>query len=50
LENCIVCDNAVIEQNCVLKNCIVGHRVVVAENTEKEKSHIDANGGLMEIE
>lgn len=44
-----MCDFAVIEQNSVLKNCIVGHRVVVPENTEKEKSHL-TDDGLMEIE
>lgn len=34
LENCIVCDSAVIETGCKLKNCIIGNSHLVPEESE----------------
>jgi carbonic anhydrase/acetyltransferase-like protein (isoleucine patch superfamily) len=48
IENCIICDKAVIKSGSVLKNCLVGCNFVVQENTTVEKAHLTGEG-FMEI-
>lgn len=50
IENCVICDKAVIQKGCVLKNCLIGPNHEVAENTNKEKVHLSNADGYMEIE
>lgn len=49
LENCIVCDKAIIKKGSVLKNCLVGLNFIVEEGTTKDKAHLTGEG-FMEIE
>lgn len=50
IENCVICDKAIINSGCVLKNCLVGPSHEVAENTTKEKAHLTNSDVFMEIE
>lgn len=50
IENCVICDKAVIQSGCVLKNCLVGPNHEVAEDTTKEKAHLTNSDVFMEIE
>lgn len=50
IENCIICDKAIIRAGCILKNCLVGPNHEVAANTNKEKVHLTNADGYMEIE
>lgn len=50
IENCIICDKAVIRKGSVLKNCLIGPGHEVAENSNKEKAHLTNSDGFMEIE
>lgn len=49
LENCIICDKAVVKKGSVLKNCLVGFNYTVEEETVKDKAHLTGEG-FMEIE
>lgn len=50
IENCIICDKAVIRKGSVLKYCLIGPSHEVASNTNKEKAHLTNSDGFMEIE
>lgn len=50
IENCILCDRAVVQKGSNLKNCLVGSNFVVSENTTQEKAHLTSEDGFMEIE
>lgn len=50
IENCVICEKAIIRKGSVLKNCIVGPEHEVAENTNREKAHLTNSDGYMEIE
>lgn len=50
IENCIICDKAVIKSGSVLKNCLIGFSFVVPEETKKEKVHLSGSESYMEIE
>lgn len=50
IENCILCDNAIVRKGSNLKNCLIGSSHEVAENTIKEKAHLTNSDGYMEIE
>lgn len=50
IENCVLCDNAIVRKGCNLKNCLIGSNHEVAENTIKEKAHLTNSDGYMEIE
>jgi translation initiation factor eIF-2B subunit gamma len=49
IENCIICDKAVIKKGSILKNCLVGFNFIVHEDTTKDKAHLTSEG-FMEIE
>jgi translation initiation factor eIF-2B subunit gamma len=49
LENCIICDKAVVKKGSVLKNCLVGFNFTVQEGTTKDTAHLTGEG-FMEIE
>lgn len=49
IENCIICDKAVIKKGSVLKNCLVGFNFIVEEGTTKDKAHLTGEG-FMEID
>lgn len=49
MENCIICDKAVVKKGSVLKNCLVGFNFTVEEETTKDKAHLTGEG-FMEIE
>lgn len=48
IENCVICDRAIVRSNCVLKNCLVGPNYEVSADTNKEKAHL--TNVTMEIE
>lgn len=50
IENCVICEKAVVKKGSVLKNCLVGPNHEVAENTNREKAHLTNSDGYMEIE
>lgn len=50
IENCIICDKAVIKTGSNLKNCLIGPNFIVFEKTVKEKAHLTNDDGLIEIE
>lgn len=50
IENCVLCDKAIVRKGSNLKNCLVGSNHEVAENTIKEKAHLTNSDGYMEIE
>lgn len=50
IENCVICEKAIVRKGCVLKNCLVGPNHEVDENTNKEKVHLMNSDGYMEIE
>lgn len=50
LENCIICDKAVIKEGSCLKNCLIGPNYTVVEKTNRDKAHLTTDDGLMEIE
>lgn len=50
IENCVLCDKAIVRKGSNLKNCLIGSNHEVAENTNKEKAHLTNSDGYMEIE
>lgn len=50
IENCVICDKAIIRKGSILKNCIVSQNHEVAENSIKEKLHLSNSDAYMEIE
>lgn len=48
IENCVICDRAIVRSNCVLKNCLVGANYEVSADTSKETAHL--TNVTMEIE
>lgn len=50
IENCIICDKAIVRSGSVLKGCLIGPNFDVAEGTNKEKLHLTNADGYMEIE
>lgn len=50
IENCIICEKAIIRTGSTLKNCLVGPNHEVEANTIKDKAHLTNSDGYMEIE
>lgn len=49
LENCIVCDGAIIESNSQLKNCLIGSNHIVPEKSEHTNEVLTKTDRLMEF-
>lgn len=49
MENCIVCDKAVIKKGCNIKSCFIGFSVTVPEEVEKEKFSFTNSSAFLEI-
>lgn len=50
IENCVLCDKAIVRKGSNLKNCLIGSNHEVLENSVKEKAHLTNSDGYMEIE
>lgn len=50
IENCVLCDKAIVRTGSNLKNCLIGSNHDVAENSFKDKAHLTNADGYMEIE